>query len=90
MNGRASQINKRGLFSDFAGLLGIGLALIPWLYFDSPGWGSYLMTCIGAMLAGTSRADSLSDMLGRGNAGDEFIKDSWQRFKIWWKNRRRK
>ena len=80
-------MNKRGLLSDVAGLLGIGLVVIPWLYFDKPGWGSYLMACIGAVLAGISRADSLSDMLGRGNPGDELLQDSWLRLKAWFLNR---
>lgn len=83
-------MKKKGLLSDISGLFGIGLALIPWLYFDTPGWGSYVMTCIGAVLAGISRADSLSDMLGRGNPGDEFLRDHWLRLKAWFSKRKQK
>jgi hypothetical protein len=74
-------MNKRGLLSDALGILGAIISIAPWLYFDNPGWGSFLVTCIGAIFVGISRADSLSNMLGRGNAGDEFLRDSWIRLK---------
>ena len=76
-------MRKSGFLADLAGLFGIGLALIPWLYFETPGWGSYAMTCIGAIFAGISRADSLSDILERGNPGDEFLRESGSRLKNW-------
>lgn len=69
--------------SDVIAILAICLLLGPWLYFDKPGWGTYALSCIGAVLAGISRADSLSDMLGRGKAGDEFLRDYWLKFKAW-------
>ncbi len=69
--------------SDLVAILAMGLLLGPWLYFDDPGWGAYALTCVGAVLAGISRADSLSDMLGRGKAGDEFLRDNWLKLKSW-------
>ena len=69
--------------SDIIAILAICLLLGPWLYFDKPGWGSYVLTCIGAVLAGISKADSISDMLGRGRAGDVFLRDYWLKLKAW-------
>ena len=82
-------MNKRGLLSDALGILGAIVAIAPWLYFEKPGWGSLLITCIGAIFVGISRADSLSDMLGRGNPGDDLLNDGWQKFKYWLSRRKK-
>lgn len=82
-------MNKRGLLSDSLGIVGAIVAIAPWLYFDKPGWGTLLVTCLGAILVGISRADSLSDMLGKGNPGDDLLKDGWQSFKRWLSNLKR-
>lgn len=76
-------MKKAGLLSMALGFVGGALALVPWLYLDQPGLGAIVLTCIGAILAGIARADVLSDMLGRGNPGDEFIRDCMIRVKTW-------
>ena len=83
-------MNMRLTPSDLIFVLAICFLLGPWMLFDHPGWLGYASVCVGAVLAGISRADSLSEMLGRGNPGDEFLRDSWLRFKIWLSKRKQK
>ena len=73
-------MNTKGLLSSLAGLAGVALALLPWMYFEKPSWGTYIMTCVGAVLAGISRSDSLAQFVGRGNPGDEFLREIWADF----------
>lgn len=70
-------MKKSGLISISIGILGCALAIMPWLYLDKPGVGALLLTCLGAIFVGIARADLLSDLLGRGNPGDEILKDYW-------------
>ncbi len=74
---------KNGWLSDLIGLIGIALVLLPWLLLDKPGIGALFTTCVGMVCAGISRADSLSSMLGKGNAGDEFLRDVWRWVRKW-------
>lgn len=75
------ETKKTVFLSYLLGFVGIGLALMPWMYFEIRGWGSYVITCIGALLAGISRADSLSVLPGRGNTNGKFLRDSGSRLK---------
>lgn len=81
-------MKNKGLLSDAVGLLAIALMLGPWLVLAEPGWGTYLCTLVGAALGGISRADSLSDVLGRGNPGDDFIRDTWVKLKGWFSKKK--
>ena len=76
---------KNGWISDAIGLAGVALALLPWILLKEPGVGAVVLTCAGAVCAGISRADSLSSMLGRGNPGNDLIRDIWKRISNWTK-----
>lgn len=80
-------MNTKGLLSTIVGGLGVALALVPWVYIENPGWGTYLSTCAGAVFVGISRADSLAYLAEKRNPGDEFIRDTWKRIVNWWKRR---
>lgn len=67
--------------SDSIGVVGIFLILGPWIFFDDPGLGAWIISCLGCALAAIGRANALSVMLRRGPAGDELIKDCWIKIK---------
>lgn len=68
----------KGLLSDALGIIGIGLMISPWYIFHNVNALTIGLVILGGVLTGISRADALSDLLKRGNPGDEFIKD-WAR-----------
>jgi hypothetical protein len=71
-----TKMKKTGLASLAAGIFGCMLAIFPWLYIDNPGLDALFSTCLGAIFVGIARADLLSDLLRKGNPGDEVLKDS--------------
>lgn len=66
----------KGSLSDVIGIIGIAFMIGPWYLLDEANTLTFFLVIVGAVLAGISRADALSDLLKRGNPGDEFLKDS--------------
>lgn len=68
-------MRTRGWLSTLAGFVGCAISIGPWLYFDSPGIGSIILTCLGAALVGIARADTLAHITNKTNPGDDLLTD---------------
>lgn len=61
--------------SDITLIVGVVFSIAPFFIWDKINIFGFLMICFGAVLAGISRADSISLLSGKDSVGDEFIRD---------------